>query len=467
MTADASITRRLTISVLLLELFCALVLIAAVTLHERGVRFEAFDADLRATANALLGAVQEADGKDGDIRLQIGAMTFPAQAAYRVTADSDNVLGAQGSVPDVPPVSDAVIKRWMDKRPYRFYVLKGERVIDPGGPDFVNHQVTVIYGVPEGRTWHAIFEATRFVAMATLVLLGITALLMSWLIRRFLLPIRELAQEAGMIDAKRWKFQAPASSRRFIELRPLASAIETTVLRLQRSFDQQRRFTSDAAHELKTDLAIIKSSVQLLTMRRRSVEEYETGLKLSVGDIVRLESTVEKMLTLARLEQAPRVTKDHTELAAAVQGAVLLSRPYAELRQIGVTFQGALAESQVALSGDDALLLCANVLMNALQHAREQGSVCVAMTNAQGYVVLRIRDDGPGVSEQDRPFLFDAFYRGDASRSRLSGGTGLGLSISKAICERTGGSIAIANSAEGGAEVRIELPVFRVDSAEP
>ena len=139
-------------------------------------------------------------------------------------------------------------------------------MIDPGSPHAVSHQITVLYGVPEVRTWHAIFEAIRFFAFATFVLMGITAFLMSLLVRRYLLPIRELAHEAENVDAEQWTFHAPASSKRFVELRPLASAIEKTVARLQRSIEQQRRFTSDAAHELKTDLAIIKSSMQLLTI---------------------------------------------------------------------------------------------------------------------------------------------------------------------------------------------------------
>ena len=466
MTASASITRRLILSVLLLEVLAAFVLIATVTNHERRVRFETFDANLRATSNALLGAVQEADSADGSIRLDLRDMSLPSRAIYSVTADNGQVLGQRGTIPSIPIVPDTVTKILVGDHPFRFYVLKGERLIDPGSPRAVSHQITVLYGVPEGRTWHAIFEAIRFFAFATFVLMGITAFLMSLLVRRYLFPIRELAHEAENVDAEQWTFQAPASSKRFVELRPLASAIEKTVARLQRSIEQQRRFTSGAAHELKTDLAIVKSSVQLLSMRQRTVEEYERGLALGLDDIERLETTVQKMLTLARLEQAARGEKQSCDLAAVIEETIAQSRPYAEIKQIHVVAENLRPGPAVLLSQEDALLLCSNVLVNAFQHSPSMGVVEVTTLSEKKSVVLQFRDHGNGIFEEDRPFLFDAFYRGDASRSRKTGATGLGLSICKAICDRSGGSISIANHPEGGAIVQIQLPIFFTNQSE-
>jgi signal transduction histidine kinase len=467
MTESASITRRLTLSVLLLEFLAAVVLIALVTNHERRVKFEAFDADLRATSNALLGAVQEAASEDGSVMLDLRNVSLPPRAIYSVSVDNGHVLGARGKLPSIPPISPGMFfEAQISDHAFRFYLLKGERVIDPGSPGAVNHEVTVVYGVPEGRTWHSIFEATRFFAFATLVLLGITAFLLTWLIRHFLLPIRELAHEAERVDAEHWAFQTPASSKRFVELRPLASAIEKTVARLQRSFEQQKRFTSDAAHELKTDLATIKSSVQLLGMRRRTVEEYERGLVLGLEDIARLEATVQKMLTLARLERGPKGEKQSCDLVAALEDVVAQSQPFADIKQVQVVSDNLQGNTIVSLSQEDALLLCSNILINALQHSPLMGQVSVTMLQEQDTVILRFRDRGEGISEEDRPFLFDAFYRGDVSRSRRSGGTGLGLSICKAICDRAGGTISIANHPQGGAEVEIRLPILSTNLSE-
>jgi signal transduction histidine kinase len=464
MNRSASITRRLTLAVLLIESLAAIVLIAAVTNHERSVRFETFEANLRATANALLGAVQEGDANEGSVMLDLRSVQIPRRGIYRVTIENGKVLGSRGELPPFPIAADTFTEARIGDHDYRFYVLEGERVVDPGRPNAVNHHVRVIFGLPEGRTWGAIFAATRYFVIATVVLLGITAVLLLWLIRRSLLPIRDLAHEAGKVDADHWAFHAPPASWRFTELRPLASALETALARLQRSFEQQRRFSSDAAHELKTDLAIIKSSIQLLGMKRRTVEEYEQGLVLGLEDIARMETTVRKMLTLARLEQSSENEPQTSSLAAAVEEAIVQSKPFAQLRQVSVMQESPDFEAMIPLSHEDAVLLCANPLINALQHSSPNGVVHVTTMREAGTVTLRIRDHGEGIREEDRLFLFDAFYRGDLSRSRKSGGTGLGLSICKAICSRASGTITIANHPEGGAVVEIRLPIFSANS---
>jgi len=463
--ASVSITRRLTIAVLLLELVAAFVLIATVGDHERHVQLTVFKANLRVNANTLFGALQEADARDGSIALDLGGLSTPAKAVYRVSDGDGTVLGAQGEVPVFAAGSGTFTEDGVDGTQYLFYVLTGERAIDPGKPFAVHHHVRIVYGLPIGRVWHEVFEAIRFFALATLALLGVTAFLLTWLIRRFLQPIHELAAEADRIDPDHWSFDAPASSRRFVELRPLASAIERSLVRLQRSFEQQRRFTSDAAHELKTDLAIAKSSLQVLTMKRRSVEEYEQGLWLGLDDLGRLETTVQKMLTLARLEQAPRNDQHRCDFAEAMLDSISQSQPFAELKQVTVVQRIVETEALVKVSKDDALLLCSNVLMNALQHSPADETVEVTMTCDGDCLRLVVRDHGAGVAKEDQPFLFDAFYRGDASRSRKTGGTGLGLSICKAICLRAGGSISIGNDAEAGAVVEIMLPLHVPDRA--
>ena len=109
------------------------------------------------------------------------------------------------------------------------------------------------------------------------------------------------------------------------------------------------------------------------------------------------------------------------------------------------------------------MLLCSNIVLNALQHSPEHGAVEVDSTVREQQVYVFVRDYGEGIDEAAEPLLFEPFYRGDPSRSRRSGGTGLGLSICKAICDRIGGSIKIANHAEGGAIVTITLPTTSKD----
>jgi signal transduction histidine kinase len=249
-----------------------------------------------------------------------------------------------------------------------------------------------------------------------------------------------------------------------VELRPLAQALEAALERVQRSFEQQRRFTSDAAHELKTDVSIVKSSLQLLAMRKRTAEEYSDGLAVTLRDCDRLEETVQKLLTLARLEQPEepnaKERKQHCcSLREAAEEAVHQSASLAQLREIAVRMD-ARADAFVRLDRRDAVLLCANLLVNALQHSPRQGKVQLSLAQENGSVRFTVQDWGEGIAEEDRPCLFHPFYRGDVSRSRKSGGTGLGLSICKAICDRAGGSIDIANHSEGGALVTVSLPAY-------
>ena len=465
MARSISITKRLVATVLLLELLSACALIVAITLHERQIQLKAFDAGLVGSAESLMGAVQDADDEGDNVLLDLRGVHLNDRSIYRVVDEDGRILGSSGdfdqlpqSILDSPGFHDAKVAQ----RHYRLLVLHGVRIIDPGkSTGGIRHNISILYGMPVGRVWHEVIEAIRFFAIATALLLGITAIIMALLVRRFLSPIHDLAQEADRIADRYWQFEAPASAKEAVELRPLAGALEAALTRVQLLFEQQKQFTRNAAHELKTDVAIVKSSLQLLSMRKRTAEEYSAGLALGLDDFSRLESTVQKLLSLARLEQSDDPDRMGEVLSCSLQHAVdeaiLQSKPLAELKTIEVV-TNISDDATVRIDGRDALLLCSNILINALQHSHDQGSVCITLARQDTKVVLTVQDRGEGISEQDRPHLFNPFYRGDASRSRKSGGTGLGLAICKAICDRAGGTIEIANHPAGGAVVVVVLP---------
>lgn len=457
-----SITRRLIISVLVLEVLAGVALVGAVAANERRVQYKAFDANLVATSNSLLGSVQE--GLNDNVRLEEPERELPGDSLWRVTDEQNRLLGSQGELPALAFQANSFRDAKIDGRSYRFFTLTGEKILDPDQAGGVHHQVKIVYGLPDGRVLHEVVEAIRFFAVCTAVLLGITTLLLVWLVRRLLSPIHSLANAASEITSTHWEFEPPSSARRFVELRPLTSAIEKTIARLQRSFEQQKRFTSDSAHELKTDLAIVKSSLQLLSMKTRTVSEYEHGLAVGLEDLTRLESTVQKMLTLARLEQAGSPGNQMCRIDEILRAAIQQSVPLARLRSNNIALRS-LAAASVPLDRGDAMLLCSNILLNALQHSPANGTVEVTCAMRDQSVDLSIRDYGEGINDADPALLFEPFYRGDPSRSRKSGGTGLGLSICKAICGRAGGSISIANHPDGGAVVTVSLPTLQMDEA--
>ena len=460
-----SLTRRLTITVLLLELLSFAALVSAALLYERHTHFAAFDVMLRGRADSLLGAVQDADDADDNVLLDTKGLALRGADLYRVEDEKGRVLGEsdrkgwQNSV----PTRDGITMSKIDGREYRFIRMQGVRVVDPGEHGGVSHTISVVYGVHTGHVWHQIFEAVRFYSIASLIALGLTAVAMTWMMRRGLAPLYELAGKAEQLSAARLDFQAPQAAKETRELRPLSLALESALSRLDRSFRQQKRLTSDAAHELKTDVAIAKSSLQLLAMRPRSVEEYQQGLERCLEDNARVEKTVQEMLALARVEHGEITAADSERARCAmrecVEKSVQQSEAFAQLRQVRVTLDAAI-EPIIGLEQRDGLLLCSNLLLNALQHSPAGSTVRMSLAADEQAMILTVRDEGPGIEVGDLAHIFEPFYRGDASRDRKSGGTGLGLSICKAICERAGGSIAIANGASGGAVATVRLPIL-------
>jgi signal transduction histidine kinase len=457
-----SIARRVTLTVLALEFLAAITVIGAITVHEHHTQLKALDATLQGTANSLMGAVQDAEDEADNVILDARGVQVGKGALLLVEDEKGRILSSLGGVvPEIktlPGAPSTFDNAKVQDRGYRFIVLHGSRFTDPGQPNGgVRHDVTIIYGLPIGHVWHEVFEAVRLLVIATALLLGLTAGAMVWLLRLSLSPLHELAQEAERITSRDWQFQAPASAKKTTELQPLAHAIETALVRLKRSFEQQKRFTSDAAHELKTDLAIVKSSLQLLSMRTRTEEEYVRGLALSLDDFTRLESTVQKMLTLARLEQSIEMTHKSCSLLDVIEETIVQCTSVAQLREVGIETELS-RDIGIPIDRRDALLLFSNVLLNALQHSPVRSSVVIEMKVDKATVHVRIVDKGYGFAEEDLRHVFEPFYRGDPSRSRKSGGTGLGLSICKAICERAGGSIEVLNMKSGGAAVAITLP---------
>jgi signal transduction histidine kinase len=244
------------------------------------------------------------------------------------------------------------------------------------------------------------------------------------------------------------------------ELAPLVSAIESALNGLEQAFMQQRQFVSDAAHELKTSVAVLKSSLQVLTMRRRSAKEYEAGLERVQLDSERMEELVARMLTLARLEdeaQQPN-TSQIAELGNVLLDVTDQFRTLAEMSKIRMVVH-AEAPALIEADPDQLRLLCSNLLQNALQHS-VPGSEVRAMIFLRGPIVeLRIEDDGDGIQPNILPHVFDRFYRGDPSRSRRTGGTGLGLAISKAIVMRCHGEIRLESQPGRGTSAVVVLPL--------
>ena len=462
----SSLTHQLIGGVLLAELICAAVFSAVAVSHEMHGRRRAFDVMLRGRADSLLGAVQDAEDPEDNVVVDPTELTLPRQDVYEVLSQSGRVVGQSPGASQALLASLSAIHNpgyfsfEVSGEKYRALRSNGIRVIDREQNGGLRRPVTVLYAAPTRGLWQEALEAVRFYVLASALLLAITGVALVLFLRRKLSPLQELATIAGRVTPNSWDFVPPPEVLRTSELAPIAHSIDELLKGLRLAFERQRQLTGDAAHELKTSIAVVKSSLQLLTLIPRTAEQYEEGLEGVLVDTERMEDLSTRMLALARLEEAPAEQSEITELQSTVRSVADRLRPLAELRRIDLQVD-AEDLGQVAMPPDDADILCSNLIVNALQHSSPASRVSAILRTYGGVTELRVIDEGEGIPETALPYVFDRFYRADRSRSRNSGGAGLGLSICKAIVERSNGTIRIQSTVGKGTEVAVSLPILQ------
>ena len=481
-----SLTRRLIWIVLLIELISALCVTGVAIVYEKHMHFRSFDILLRGRADSVLGAVQDAEDAGDNVMMDGSEANMPTEDVYEVRDASGRLIGKSSNWSGSEGVRfnrfvegrrrehnaenadhEAFSSVEIGQRDYRVIRIAGVRVVDPGDKGGgIRRDVTVYYGSPVQRVWNAIFRAAGFYAISSILVLALTGVLMFWLLNRGLAPLRELASSAGKVSATSWSFDPPESARTTRELAPLVTAMESVLGGLEKSFEQQKRFVGDAAHELKTSVAVVKSSLQLLGMRRRSAQEYQAGLERCLTDCERMEAIVARMLTLARAEEnrAMEPAGFRTDLSSCLHEVTLELQTMADSREIPILIQTDQSLN-ANIEAEHFKLLCTNLLMNALQYSPPNSVIRVYMKRDGDFAEVTISDEGEGIATEDLPRIFERFFRSDRSRSRKTGGTGLGLAICRAVVDKFGGSIAIESEVMIGTTVVVRLPIADLVSA--
>ena len=456
---SASLTRRALGTVLLAELLCAFAFSGTALLHERQSRLHAFDVSLQGRSDSLLGAVQDAEDPDDNVAIDPAELSLPVADVYAVYNQGGRLLGASAHAPAVLIARDASgfsNRRW-EGRNYRVLQREALRIIDREeyGAKGLRRPVTIVYAARTGHIWHEIFEAAEFYMVVSVILLFVTTGLLLLLLRRVLQPLDGLAVAAGGISASALQFAASPEALQLRELAPLATALSAAMDRLRAAFARQHRFLGDATHELKTAVAVVRSTVQLLTLRPRSAEEYQAGLQRVLDDNSRVEELVSRMLLLAQMEEPAAAGAAVTDLAQSAATVLRRVQSFAEAQ--GVLLQmAACAPVPVRLAPERAEVLLSNLVVNAVQHSAPGETVCVALEREHGtHAVFTITDHGTGIAPEALPHVFERFFREDRSRSRATGGAGLGLAICHAIVEAAHGSIAMQSTPGQGTEVRV------------
>lgn len=298
----------------------------------------------------------------------------------------------------------------------------------------------------------------EFLGQLRLLLLAgvpLTALLAGagglFLASRLLAPLREITRTAATLGAEDLSARLSVGHRD--ELGRLAATFNGMLERLEDAFLRQRRFTADAAHELRTPLALMLTRTEVTLERARTPEEYRQALAELQGAVEHMSRLVSKLLLLARADAGSLVLEhEPLDLADLARDAVGTVVPAAAHLQLEVELESA------PVSGDQTRLteLILNLLENAVSLTPSQGRVRVATRREGSEAVLEVSDTGPGISPEHLPRIFDRFYRVDAARTGRDS-SGLGLAIARAIAVQHGGRLTAA-SPGAGATFTLRLP---------
>ena len=466
-----SIQRRLIAVIVISQLVLALGVINVAVLVTRGQLRRGFDLALQGRAMSIAALVRYSEDEPHKLEFESELVPPPlepgARDIYEVFANDHTLIARSSNWPQTTGILPPKVDRWIatyviNGTAYRAVRLEHIPVLDREGDVAPTDTLTVTYASPVAPIMRAIRDVLLYIAIGSVLLLLVSGAFSLWALRRSLRPLADLADNARAISPSNWKLNPPEEIRDTLELEPLTTAMTSMLDGLRRAFTQQREFLANAAHELKTPVAILKSTLQSLLQRPRSSDEYRLGVEEALEDMARLEKLLHSMLRLARAEQwaAGNLSRDLAPVDVAMTCQVAIERvlPVAHQRNVTIDFS-ANGPMRLPADPDDLELVWSNLLENAIRFSPSGGTVqmCLHANNGNGYV--EVADEGPGIPPSELPRIFERFHRGDSSRARNTGGYGLGLAISKALIEAYGGNIEPHSRPGEGTRMVVCLPL--------
>ena len=327
------------------------------------------------------------------------------------------------------------------------YTAGGETdFFDPETEGFEQEVTIVVHGAQTN------FCVTNwYITAAVTVLSGILAYFVSG---RALKPLRSFASQVEKVQLNNLA-DMKIDEDVLPEFRQLSRSFNQMLDRLNNAFSAQRQFTGNAAHELRTPLALMQAQLELFSAEHPDVlPETAEFLTLLREQTERLTQMTKTLLEMSNLQQVAR--NEHIQLAPMIEEIFTDLAPAAEKR--GITTE---VEGDGVMTGSDALIyrLLFNLTENAVKYNRPGGTVRVCVTQEPEKLIIRVSDTGYGIPEEYRRSIFQPFFRVDKSRSREYGGAGLGLSLVWEIADLHGGSVRVEESSDKGTVIAAELPV--------
>jgi heavy metal sensor kinase len=304
----------------------------------------------------------------------------------------------------------------------------------------------------------AILDRLEWVLVASIPLvLGVASAGGYWISRRALAPVDAITLAAQSISEHNLSRRL-ASPDTGDELQRLTVTFNQMIERLEAAFTRITQFTADASHELRTPVAVVRTTAELSLRRQRDDPQYRDALVQILDEAKRMTAVIDSLMTLARVDSgvdAPRT--EAGDVAALVRQACARSEPLARAKPVHLELG---VDGPAMVKADAAMLerLFLSLIDNAIKYTPAGGRVSVGTRRDESWVVVTVRDTGIGIAAEDLPFVFDRFYRADKARSREAGGAGLGLSIARWIVEAHGGSISVESTVGQGSVFEVRLP---------
>ena len=281
---------------------------------------------------------------------------------------------------------------------------------------------------------------------------------------RALKPLREFSETVEKVQAQNLT-EYTIEENKIAELDRLRTSYNKMLLRLSESFETQRQFTGNAAHELRTPLALIQAQLDLYhtTEHPESTAVAEETIQMVTEQNERLSKLVRTLLDMSELQTVSR--NDRIELHSLIEEVLTDLEPLAQEKKVELIQKsqgaGAKADEELFLTGSDILIyrMLYNLVENAIKYNRENGSVTVSAIRKKNKVVLTVSDTGNGIDEAFREQIFEPFFRVDKSRSRELGGVGLGLAMVREVVRVHDGTIEVYTNKHSGTTFEVKMGI--------
>ena len=311
--------------------------------------------------------------------------------------------------------------------------------------------------------------------IATTIIILLSSVCTYFLTKKTLTPLQKLTSEVSQIQAQNLSTQLAVPNSKD-EIAQLTSSFNEMLARLDNAFSTQKQFSANAAHELRTPLAVLQTNLEVFEKKQEpEMVEYQQLFTMIKEQTARLSQLVGTLLDMTNLKSVPRT--DHVSLEELVDEVFCDLDPVAEKAGISIHFDdsssqdwhtdvhtpdaSALNNNIRNITGSYVLLYRAvyNLVENAIKYNRPNGSVTVSVKEKNGQAMILVKDTGIGISPENQKKIFDPFLRVDKTRSRAMGGAGLGLALVDSIAKEHGGIVKVLESSETGSTIALMLPM--------